>query len=735
MSKKQSLRGCGSIHINNTPGKENYTFESQDVIKKLDDLKKAIINSRLKVDKYNLTVRTPKDINKGYKLPKYMQDRDKYYETAKDYREAHKKEKKPKEKPHKQSKKVQKIKNIEKEEPKELKLTKHKQDTDYKSEEKPKANNKSNLELKKEELNKRKFEVLIKKSKIPKLKLDDVDNKEYYKKTLNKIPKLKLDDVDNKEYYKTTLNKIPKLNLKKVKKNEFYRNSLSTRQEKYEEYKKSIEHLKKIPAVKPIINKYDKKEKLTEEDYNQLFIYKDMMKKNPKLKNIIEKIDEIIDNKTKEKPKEEIKTETKTEEKQEEIKQEKEEFDPLEWLENMNKDNVEEYTKLITKEVDYILKGKTKGNKELIIKYDKLMKSKKNYPKKLKNDIKKLIDSNFEIKKDETKKETIDETKAEQEKVVLPEVIKASGIYEYILNSINNIVDMRNDARLNNIKTSKDKYVKSLKNQWNKSIVDTLTLIDYIIYLITYKMNFDIFQDKFEEDDIEDIIKIIKEFIYYGIFDKNEIEKYKLNSDNKEDVEKNYYYSKDFWEMLTNKIKDNIFMKTDLSKEEYLINKNKLIKSKRVLDKIYSFFNYSIDEFYNNELNIINKINENIKNIKRIEYKTKETKPEEKKVIPSVKKIPTYEEFEELIKRFDGNPSKFTKEEIEIIENADDLRKYYKQKGIMKETKPEEPKQETEQEEKPARKRGRPKGSKNKKKGFGIKNEQLKIFRKYFKKR
>lgn len=124
-------------------------------------------------------------------------------------------------------------------------------------------------------------------------------------------------------------------------------------------------------------------------------------------------------------------------------------------------------------------------------------------------------------------------------------------------------------------------------------------------------------------------------------------------------------------------------------------------------------------------------------------------KTEEKKVIPRVKKIPKYEEFEELIKRFDdsnGNPSKFTEEELEIIENSDDLRKYYKQKGIIKETKPEKQKQEAKEETKPKRKRGRPKGSKNKKiitkkegydseKGFGIKNEQLKIFRKYFKKR
>lgn len=56
-------------------------------------------------------------------------------------------------------------------------------------------------------------------------------------------------------------------------------------------------NFKKIPAVKPIINKYNNKEALTEEDYNKLVIYKEMMKKNAKLKKTIDKIDEIINGK------------------------------------------------------------------------------------------------------------------------------------------------------------------------------------------------------------------------------------------------------------------------------------------------------------------------------------------------------------------------------------------------------------------------------------------------------
>ncbi len=86
MFKKHQLRGSGSIHIENTPGKVDYTVNSKDIINKIDELKEALFNSRLKVDKYNLSVHTPKDPEKGYKLPKYMQDRDKYYETPDDYR-------------------------------------------------------------------------------------------------------------------------------------------------------------------------------------------------------------------------------------------------------------------------------------------------------------------------------------------------------------------------------------------------------------------------------------------------------------------------------------------------------------------------------------------------------------------------------------------------------------------------------------------------------------------------
>lgn len=144
---KRDLIGKGTLTIKNTPGEVEKTFDSKEIINKIDDLKEAILKSRLKYDKYNLIVSKPKDIKKGYRKPLY---------------------------------KDLKTKKIE-------------------------ENTKSN-------------------------------------------------------------DKVPKLNLKKVKKNEFYRKSLKIKPETIEEYKKSIEHLKKIPAVKPIINKYNNKEKLTEED-------------------------------------------------------------------------------------------------------------------------------------------------------------------------------------------------------------------------------------------------------------------------------------------------------------------------------------------------------------------------------------------------------------------------------------------------------------------------------------
>lgn len=143
-SKRVNKAGCGTLSITNTPG-ESYSIDSKEVLKQIEDLKKAITKSRLKYDNYNLIVNKPRDINKGYSKPLYRD------------------EPRPK------------IKQIE-----------------------PKPERKKN------------------------------------------------------------------------------------------------EKLKKIPAVKSIINKYDNKEALTEKEYDDLVIYKNIMKKNARVKKIIEKIDEII---------------------------------------------------------------------------------------------------------------------------------------------------------------------------------------------------------------------------------------------------------------------------------------------------------------------------------------------------------------------------------------------------------------------------------------------------------
>lgn len=176
----KNYKGCGTLTIKDTPGIEDYTFNSKEIINKIDDLKEAILKSHLKVHNYNLNVSKPKDINKGYsRIPKYLKEG---FKTPEEYRA--------------------------------------------------------------------------------------------YKKILTSEKKGK---------------------------------------EKIQKQQERKKQLKKIPAVKPIINKYDKKEKLAEEDYNQLVIYKDMMKKNPKLKKTIDKIDEIINGKFEKK--EEIKPEIKQDEK------------------------------------------------------------------------------------------------------------------------------------------------------------------------------------------------------------------------------------------------------------------------------------------------------------------------------------------------------------------------------------------------------------------------------------
>ncbi len=144
-SKRVNKAGCGTLSITNTPG-ESYSIDSKEVLKQIEDLKKAITKSRLKYDNYNLIVNKPRDINKGYSKPLYRD------------------EPRPK------------IKQIE-----------------------PKPERKNNL--------------------------------------------------------------------------------------------------KKIPAVKSIINKYNNKEALTEKDYDDLVIYKNIMKNNGRVKKTIEKIDEIINDK------------------------------------------------------------------------------------------------------------------------------------------------------------------------------------------------------------------------------------------------------------------------------------------------------------------------------------------------------------------------------------------------------------------------------------------------------
>jgi len=77
MFKKHQLRGCGSIHIENTPGYRDYTFESNEIIKKIDELKDAILESRLKQDNYNLIVNKPKDPEKGYYSERIKEEKSK----------------------------------------------------------------------------------------------------------------------------------------------------------------------------------------------------------------------------------------------------------------------------------------------------------------------------------------------------------------------------------------------------------------------------------------------------------------------------------------------------------------------------------------------------------------------------------------------------------------------------------------------------------------------------------
>lgn len=66
---KRELIGKGTLTIENTKGKQDYNFDSNEIINKIDELRKALKNSRLKKDNYSLTVRK---INKRKQNPEYI---------------------------------------------------------------------------------------------------------------------------------------------------------------------------------------------------------------------------------------------------------------------------------------------------------------------------------------------------------------------------------------------------------------------------------------------------------------------------------------------------------------------------------------------------------------------------------------------------------------------------------------------------------------------------------------
>lgn len=315
MSKKQSLRGCGTLTINNTPGKEEYTFDSKEIIKKIDELKEAILNSKLKQDSYNIFVRK---VNK--EIPK---------ELSKDITKLKRKNKKGEILEENEIKKLKEYYTITKGRKAQDILSKRNAiENIIPHQQRKKLLNKVKEIIKiyiegQRELTQEEKDILkeFKKQYPNNKELDDnlynsmINNKHLIKEPKKESKEELKEETKQKNKQSKQKSKISKLDLTKIKtKDEFYKKSLSSIPETYKEYKKSIEHLKKIPAVKPIINKYNNKEKLTEEDYKNLVIYKDMMKKNPKLKQTIDKINEIINNKfeKKEEPTEE-KIEIKTE--------------------------------------------------------------------------------------------------------------------------------------------------------------------------------------------------------------------------------------------------------------------------------------------------------------------------------------------------------------------------------------------------------------------------------------
>ena len=335
---KKSLRGCGTLTIKDTPGKEDYTYDSKEIIKKIDELKEAILNSKLKQDSYNIYVRKvnkeiPKELSKDItklrrknKKGEILEENEikklKEYYTITKGRKAQdilsKRNAIENIIPHQQRKKLlnkvkeiikiyiegqreltQEEKDILKEFKKQYPNNKELDDNLYNSMINNKHLIKEPKKEPKEELKEERFESLL----------------GFGKHLIPEGDQMLKEETKQKNKQSKQKSKISKLDLTKIKtKDEFYKKSLSSRPETYKEYKKSIEHLKKIPAVKPIINKYNNKEKITEEDYKNLVIYKDMMKKNPKLKQTIDKINEIINNKfeKKDEPTEE-KIEIKTE--------------------------------------------------------------------------------------------------------------------------------------------------------------------------------------------------------------------------------------------------------------------------------------------------------------------------------------------------------------------------------------------------------------------------------------
>ena len=278
--RKKDLSGCGTLTIKNTPGEEDYNFDSKEIIKKIDELKQAIINSRLKRDQYNLSVRKVKQeipnelskditkISRKHRKGEILEDKEKnelkeYYKISKDRKD----KRVIKKRAAAENILIQQKRRVLNKKVKEIINVFLKESRDITEDEKNilKVYNKEYPDNQQKEL----IESIIKSKNTP--------NKEP-KETKELIKNDKLKEILKQKHklkYKVSEENKPKVNMLLMK---------TIKPEDLQKRKNIL--LPPVPKelkdnVNNCISKYKKGEKLTEKEYEDLVKYNEMIKDSP----------------------------------------------------------------------------------------------------------------------------------------------------------------------------------------------------------------------------------------------------------------------------------------------------------------------------------------------------------------------------------------------------------------------------------------------------------------------